>query len=234
MNENPPKNEAQQVNAVQPQNPYENVIKRTESFVAEIQKLESTYNDLQVKIQSLSEKEKSLKKESNDIAAQQNKLENELKYLLQTVHSFLQQTLAYASEVYRRNQAEIKYWTQAEASQRAVAEAAQKVLTEAAQRAQMEAEYRRKADENQKQLIEQTLKSQAEAAQRIKAEITKTGSIILDNKRMGEPMPKEKPVSPETTLKKSDTDLIVKKEKAEKEQGAEEDKKKFSMFGKKN
>ncbi len=234
MNENPKTVEDQQVNAAQPQNPYENVIKRTESFVAEIQKLESTYSDLQGKIQSLAEKEKNLKKESDDIASQQNKLDTDLKYLLQTVHSFLQQTLAYASEVYRRNQAEIKYWTQAEASQRAVAEAAQKVLTEAAQRAQMEAEYRKKIDESQRQLIEQTLKAQNEAAQRVKAEITKTGSIILDNKRMGEQAPKEKPAAPETTLKKTDTDLIIKKEKVEKEAETEEGKKKFSMFNKKN
>lgn len=238
MNENPKQSEAQQAAGALPQNPYENVIKRTESFVADIQKLQTTYDDLQGKLQRLADKEKEQKKERDDIAGQQNKLENDLKYLLQTVHSFLQQTLAYASEVYRRNQAEIKYWMQVEASQRALAEAAQKVLNEATQRAQMEAEYRKKADEAHKQLLEQTVKVQTEAAQKIKAEISKTGSIILDNKRMSEQAPQEKPAAAETGLKKTDTDLIIKKDKedkAAKEVDVSDDgKKKYSVFGKKN
>lgn len=104
--------------------------------------------------------------------------------MLRSVHSFLQETIAYSNEIYRRGQAEINYRIQAEAAQRALAEAAQKVLSDAAERARAEADYRKQAEAAQKQLIEQAQKAQSDAAQRIQAELTKTGHIIIDKQRI--------------------------------------------------
>ncbi len=171
-------------------NPFENISKRTESFLGDIKKLSTAYEDAQKKRADLLKREKELQKERDDIAASENKLESDLLSLLKSVHGFLNETIAYSSEIYRRSQAEINYRIQAEAAQRALADAAQKVLSDAAERARAEAEYRKKAEEAQKKLIEQAQKAQAEAAQRIQAELTKTGHIILDSKRI---TPKEEP-----------------------------------------
>lgn len=183
-------------------NPFENISKRTESFLADIKKLTLAYEDAQKKRTALAQNEKEIQKERDAIAATENKLENDLLSLLNSVHGFLNETIAYSSELYRRSQAEINYRIQAEASQRALAEAAQKVLTDAAERARAEADYRKRAEEAQKRLLEQAQKAQNEAAQRIQAELTKTGHIILDNKRV---TPVE---SPKSDVKKSDTAII--------------------------
>lgn len=165
-------------------NPFENISKRTDSFLGDIKKMTTAYEDAQKKRTDLAKKEKDLQRERDDIAAAENKLENDLLSQLKSVHGFLNETIAYSSEIYRRSQAEINYRIQAEAAQRALAEAAQKVLSDAAERARAEAEYRKKAEVAQKGLLEQAQKAQADAAQRIQAELTKTGHIILDNKRV--------------------------------------------------
>jgi len=171
-------------------NPFENISKRTDSFLGDIKKLTTSYEDTQKKRTDLSKKEREIQKERDDIAAAENKLESDLLSLLKSVHGFLNETISYSSEIYRRSQAEINYRIQAEAAQRALADAAQTVLSDAAERARAEAEYRKKAEVAQKGLIEQAQKAQSEAAQRIQAELTKTGHIILDNKRI---IPKEEP-----------------------------------------
>ena len=224
-------------NPNQVQNPFENIIKRADSFSTEMKKLQTTYEDIQHKIGNVSQQEKVLQKEREDIVSSENKLENDLTSLLQTVHSFLKQTIAYSNEVYRRNQAEIKYWVQAEAAQRALAESAQKVLYETSQRAKAEVEYRRSAEEMHKKLLEQTQKAQADMAQQVKAEISKTGSIILDNKKVSEEMVLEKDPGRDT-LKNAEIDGIVMKETTgaknkESDNAEKDDKKKFGVFGKK-
>ena len=228
-------NEKPKPDLSQTQNPYENVIKRADAFAIEMKKLQPTYEDIQKKLAELSKKEKDLQKERESITDSENKLENNLISLLQSVHSFLKQTIAYSSEVYRRNQAEIKYWVQAEAAQRALAESAQKVLRDTSQRASAEVEYRKKVEETHKNLLEQTLKFQSEAAQRVKAEISKTGSIILDTKRVSELADKTIKETTNDVSKKVEADIFILESKndTKKEQEKNSNKKTLPIFSKK-
>lgn len=151
--------------------PFEKIISRTESFSADIKKLQSIYNELNGKRNALVKKEIALQKEREELYSQSGKLESDFTFLLNSMFSFIQESVSFSNELYKRNQAEIQYRIQAEASQRELAEEAQKVLADAAERAKIEAELRTKAENAQKKLIEQANKVQSDIAKRMQNQL---------------------------------------------------------------
>ncbi|MGD9200988.1 MAG: hypothetical protein PVI26_05465 [Chitinispirillia bacterium] len=153
-------------------NPFEGIIKRTELFSNEVRNIQAAFENVRKKRVDVNHREAILLKDVENLTGLENKVQSELVSLLNSISSFLQDTVSYSNELYKRNQAEIQYRTQAEAAQRALAEAAQKVVSDAAERARAEAEYRKQAEIAQKHLAEQALRAQGDAAKRIQHELS--------------------------------------------------------------
>lgn len=154
------------------ENPFESIIKRTELFSTEVRNIQIAFDGARRERINIKQREAVLLKDKENLAAQEDNIQSEFVSILQNLYSFLQETVTYSNELYKRNTAEIKYRMQAEAAQRALAEAAQKVVADAAQRAKEEAEYRKQAELNQRHLTEKTLLAQGDAAKRIQEELS--------------------------------------------------------------